>query len=78
MKDVLGPSTCQEGREHPMPRGPRPGRPLIRLSLVLLCLVQLFTFVPALLSPLLDLLALALLGGFSVWEMVALLRRVRR
>ena len=78
MKDVLGPSTWQEGPEHPMPRSPRPGRPLVGLSLVLLSLVQLFTFVPALLSPVLDLLALALLGALSVWGMVALFRRVRR
>ena len=78
MKDVLGPSTWQEGPEHPMPRGPRPGRPLVGLSLGLLCLAELFTFVPAILSPLLDLLALALLGALSVWGMVALLRRVRR
>lgn len=78
MKDVLWPSTWQDVREHPMPRGPRPGRPLLRLSLGLLCLVQLFTFVPALLSPVLDLLALALLGALSACGMVALLRKVCR
>lgn len=78
MRDVFEPSTLVEAREQPMPRGPRLGTALGLLALALLALGELFTFVPMLLSPALDVLALAWLGGYALWGMWTLVRRVRR
>ncbi len=78
MKDVFEPSTLIEAREQPMPRGPRLGTAVGLTALALLALGELFTFVPMLLSPALDILALAWLGGCALWGMRALVRRVRR
>ena len=78
MKDVFEPPALLDRREAPIPGGPRLGRTLGLLALVLLALGELFTFVPMILSSLLDVLALAVLGACAVWGMVALGRKVRR
>jgi len=65
-------------RESPISRGPRLGTALGLLALALLALGELFTFVPMLLSPALDVLALAWLGACALWGMWALGRKVRR
>lgn len=71
-------STLLEVRDTPAPNGPRLGRPLVLVALLLLSLGSLFTFVPVILSPALDLTALALLGGIALRGMMALLRRIPR
>lgn len=78
MKDVFEPPSLLEMRESPIPGGSRLGLALGRLALVLLALGELFTFVPMILSPALDVCALAVLGACAVWGMVALGRKVRR
>lgn len=78
MKDVFEPSTLRDVREQPMPRGPRLGTALGLTALVLLALGYLFTVVPMILSPALDVLALAWLGACAVGGMLALGRKVRR
>jgi hypothetical protein len=78
MKDVFEPSTLRDVLEQPMPRGPRLGTALGLTALVLLALGYLFTVVPMILSPALDIGALAILGACAVWGMLALGRRVRR
>lgn len=78
MKDVFEPSTLRDVLEQPMPRGPRLGTALGLTALVLLALGYLFTVVPMILSPALDIGALAILGACAVWGMLALGRKVRR
>jgi len=78
MKDVFEPSTLRDVLEQPMPRGPRLGSALGLTALVLLALGYLFTVVPMILSPALDIGALAILGACAVWGMLALGRKVRR
>lgn len=67
--------TLQEIREHPQPAGPLVGRSLLRLALVLCALGYLFTFVPPILSPTGDLLALSVLAWFPTRGLIRLLWR---
>ena len=78
MRDVFKPPSLLDMRESPIHGGPRLGTALGLLALVLLALGELFTFVPMLLSPALDILALAWLAGCALWGMWALGRKVRR
>lgn len=78
MNDLFEQSTLLEVRDTPEPKGPRLGTLLVLMTLVLLSLSYLFTFVPAILSSALDLLALAVLGGISSWGLLALAARVLR
>lgn len=78
MKDVFEPPSLLDMRESPVPRGPGLGTALGLTTLVLLALCYLFTVVPMILSPALDIGALAILGACAVWGMLALGRKVRR
>ena len=78
LSDLLDEPTRPEVHAYPEPTGPRLGRSLLELAVAVAALGYLFTFVPALLSPVLDLAALASLGAFGARWMVHLARRTRR
>ncbi len=78
MKPLIEDTTLQEVRERPMPTGPGVGHSLLLAGAFLGSLMELFAFVPPLVSPVLDLLALGFLGTTATWGLIRLVRRLFR
>lgn len=77
-RGLIDDATLEESREPRMPAGPRLGRTLLLAVGAVLALGYLFTFVPPLLSPALDLGALGMFGLLAVRGMLGLARRALR